>query len=184
MTDIYQNELRIYKNKKKTKELRKATAKWVHGFKPTDFISIQFPPKQRSKSLDTSLKHLKTVMKYFEKQLCPCNWFNKQLFFIAFAEINAAKQYHFHIFLCNDRYPAEKIYDAMDKTVNHFNFSDSVIDIRPINTTPYKAYFYGNKDLKANARGHFESSRIILSDELFMKDKTISPYKEKTVHNT
>ena len=94
MTDVYHNELRIYKNKKKTKELRKATAKWVHGFKPTDFISIQFPTKQRSKSLDTSLKHLKTVMKYFE------------------------------------------------------------------------------------------SSRIILSDELFMKDKTISPYKEKTVHNT
>ena len=39
-------------------------------------------------------------------------------------------------------------------------------------------------DLKANARGHFESSRIILSNELFMKDKIISPYKEKTVHNT
>lgn len=167
LNDIYLNETIIRKNKDATSLLHKDIIDWLCEIEPTHFISIQFPTRQRSKSLELAVDRLKTTMKYFEKQLNIRHWYKKHLFFICFAESNTNNKWHFHIFLVNDRYTDEEIMTAMDNTTKHFAFSKTVIDIRPIERTKRKVFSYVTKYLNANKLGHFDSNRIILSTDLF-----------------
>jgi hypothetical protein len=56
---------------------------------------------------------------------------------------------------------------GMDTTVRKFAFSETVIDMQRITRTPEKVFKYGDKELKADSTGRFESFRIILSDDMF-----------------
>lgn len=166
MTDPYKYDHKIIKNNDATQKLHQITADWIQQFAPTHFMSVQFPTTQRSHNLDKSLRHLKLVMKAFQKSLSPRHWNRKHLPFIAFAE-NTSGQWHFHIFLKNDRYPDSKLLSGLYQTKCKFNFSQDVLNLKPILTTPYKAYHYANKEICADLNEHFNSSRIILSTDLF-----------------
>ena len=102
MIDTYKYNLYLSPNKATTKKLRINTADWLQQFAPTHFLSVQFPTRQRSHNLEKSLCYLKSIMKAFEKTLSPRHWNRKHLPFIVFAE-NTSKNWHFHIFLKNDR---------------------------------------------------------------------------------
>ena len=166
MTDIYRWEYKIYTNDDMTKLLETSVIDWLFEFNPTHFISIQFPTEQRSYNLEKSVYRLKAVMKIFEKTLNPRHWYRKHLPFIAFAE-NTSGMWHFHLFLKNNKYPEEKMLSGMDTTVRKFAFSETVIDMQRITRTPEKAFKYGNKELKADSTGRFDSFRIILSADMF-----------------
>ena len=166
MTDIYQSTCRTYTNKAKTKIAREQITEWLYEFAPTHFISIQFPTNQRSKYMDKSIYRLKAVMKTFEKALNIRHWKRKHLLFIAFAE-NHKSEWHFHIYLKNDRYTDKEISQATDTTINKFKFSSDVFNIKPIIYTPYWVYFYGNKEITVDKNYHFTRDRIFLSGELF-----------------
>lgn len=166
MTDVYQSTCRTHTNKIKTKITRKKITSWLYRFAPTHFISIQFPTHQRSKDIEKSIYHLKAVMKTFEKALNIRHWKRKHLLFIAFAE-NHKSEWHFHIYLKNDRYTDEEISQATCTVVNKFNFSKDVFDIKPITCTPYRVYFYGNKEISVDKNYHFRRDYIFLSGELF-----------------
>ena len=167
MVDVYKIDCVIRKNAKQTLILRRKICDWLCEFAPTHFISIQFPTNQRSKSMEISRNLLRDVMKYFEKQLNPRHWFKKQLLFIGFAERNTADKWHFHLFLHNNRYHNDKIIKAVNKTIKHFKYSPTVIDIQTINRTQCKSYFYATKDIKADKQAHFDDNRVFLSTEMF-----------------
>lgn len=173
MTDVYQSTCRTYTNKDKTKITRKKITSWLYNFAPTHFISIQFPTRQRSKCVENSVYHLKAVMKTFEKSLNIRHWKRKHLLFIAFAEKHKS-ELHFHIFLKNNRYTEEEISKATSTVVNKFKFSEDVFDIKPITCTPYRIYFYGNKEISVDKNYHFRRDYIFLSGELFNLPMDIS----------
>ena len=179
--DVYQIDCIIRKNKKITLFVQKELCNWLYEFAPTHFISIQFPTNQRSTMMEISRNYLRTVMKYFQKQLSPRHWIRKPLLFIGFAEKNKVDKgkIHFHIFLQNNRYTDEKIITAMNKTIKHFKFSSDVINTQQINRTPYCSYIYGTKEIKANKKAHFDDSRIILSTEMFVKRTEYSKLSHK-----
>lgn len=166
MADIYQCEYKIYTNDNMTKLLGASVIDWLFEFDPTHFISIQFPTAQRSYNLEKSVYRLKAIMKIFEKTLNPRHWYKKHLPFIAFAE-NTSGMWHFHMFLKNNKYPEEKMLSGMNTTVRKFAFSETVIDMQRITRTPERAFKYGDKELKADSTGRFDSFRIILSGDMF-----------------
>ena len=179
MVDVYKIDCVIRKNDKQTFILRREICDWLCDFAPTHFISIQFPTNQRSKSMEISRNKLRDVMLYFEKQLNPRHWFKRILHFIGFAERNTADKWHFHLFLQNNRYHNDKIIRALYKTLNHFDYSQNVIDIKTLDRTQCKAYFYVTKDIKANKNAHFDDSRVFLSAELFTRNKKHSKSSQK-----
>ncbi len=169
MVDVYKLECIIRKNEQVTLFLQREFCDWLCEFAPTHFISIQFPTNQRSKSMEISRDYLGNVMKYFEKQFDIRHWFKHILPFIGFAEQNDIDRgkWHFHLFLQNNRYTEDKVNTATKETIKHFKFSPDVIDIQQIDRTPYRAYKYATKDIKANKKGHFDDSRVFLSNEMF-----------------
>ena len=180
MTDVYKYDHKIIKNTEATNNLHQTTIDCLQQFAPTHFLSVQFPTTQRSYNLDKSLRYLKSVMKTFQKSLTPRHWNRKHLPFIAFAE-NTSGPWHFHIFLKNNRYTDTKLLSGISQTMCKFKFSKDVLNLKPIITTPHNAYFYANKEIYADLNYHFNSSRIILSTDLFNIDSkhipnhTISP---------
>lgn len=164
--DIYKYNDYICKNENNTDKLKKEIIDWLYEFAPTHFISIQLPTEQRTNNLEISIKYLKSIMKYFQKQLSPRRWNKKHLVFIVFCENNAF-DWHFHIFLKNDRYSDLQLENTINKTNKKFNFSESVINIEPITKSPDKVYSYGVKAIFADSINKFDSFRIFLSTDIF-----------------
>ena len=177
--DVYKIDCIIRKNAKQTFILRREICNWLCDFAPTHFISIQFPTNQRSKNMEISRNHLRKVMKYFQKQLNLRHWFKHILHFIGFAEQNTADKWHFHLFLQNNRYHNDKIIRAINQTLEHFDYSKRVINIKTLDRTQCKAYFYATKDIKANKNAHFDDNRVFLSTEMFTRNKKHSKLSQK-----
>ena len=64
--------VRDMKNKYEIK--RKHIFDWIANFKPTHFLTIQFPMNMRSPELDVSRNHLRKFMARFEQHLVGSRW--------------------------------------------------------------------------------------------------------------
>ena len=99
-TDSFVKSLFCCKNLLSTEEIRKILNEWIgREYQPTHFLTLQLPENKKSADLMKSIRHLKNIMKAFEKSLMN-NWNRHHLRFIAFAENGISTDWHFH-FLFN-----------------------------------------------------------------------------------
>lgn len=98
-TDSFVKSLFCCKNSLSAEEIRKILNEWIgREYQPTHFLTLQLPENKKSADLMTSIRHLKNIMKAFEKSLMN-NWNRHHLRFIAFAEHGVSDDWHFHILL-------------------------------------------------------------------------------------
>ena len=69
--------VRDMKNKYEIK--RKHIFDWIANFKPTHFLTIQFPMNMRSPDLNVSRNHLRPIMARFEQHLVGSRCFRSRL---------------------------------------------------------------------------------------------------------
>lgn len=86
-----------------------------HGNFQNDTLSEKCYGK--SADLTTSIRHLKNIMKAFEKSLMN-NWNRHHLRFIAFAENGTSDDWHFHILFNQGKFTEQKLQNAVLAATN------------------------------------------------------------------
>ena len=156
--------IRDMKNKYEIK--RKHIYDWIAHFKPTHFLTIQFPVNMRSPDLDVSKNHLRRFMARFEQHLVGSRWTDKHVRFYAFAEKGQhdGYNYHFHILLHCVRYSDELIIKALDSACSDLSLSPETYYIEDVKDN--EVIYYCLKDIKTFDKTDWYD-RIIPSNILF-----------------
>ncbi len=141
--------------------------KWIDKeYRPTHFISIQLPEHIKSANFNTSIRHLKNMMKAFEKSLMN-NWERHHLRFIAFAENGSSTDWHFHILFNHGKYTDEKLQNAVLKAIIREQLPFYCLDLKRIDENKQTVERYCTKEIKIYWDSKFDSDRIIFSECLF-----------------
>ena len=156
--------IRDMKNKYEIK--RKHIFDWIANFKPTHFLTIQFPMNMRSPDLNVSKNHLRKFMARFEQHLVSSRWTGKHVRFYSFAEKGQHDDYsyHFHILLHCVRYSDELIIKALDSACLDLSLSPETYYIEDV--TDNEVIYYCLKDIKTFDKTDWYD-RIIPSNILF-----------------
>lgn len=154
-------------NKQNTQNIRDQINQWITSTNPTHFLSVQFPPHKRKSDLDLSKKTLRLVLKNFQRHLLKRHWNKKSLPFIAVAEKGDSPTFHFHVLFYAYKYTKDQIQVALNKTLDNMNLPPETLVLKPIEETPYYVHSYCTKEIVADVDRHFNSDRIIFSEELF-----------------
>ncbi len=138
--------VRDMKNKYEIK--RKHIYDWIAHFKPTHFLTIQFPMNMRSPDLNVSRNHLRKFMARFEQHLVGSRWTGRHVRFYAFAEKGQhdGYNYHFHILLHCVRYSDELIEKALDSACLDLSLSPKIYYIEKVRDN--EVIYYCLKDIK------------------------------------
>lgn len=133
-SEISNPSKKVYKRdmKNKYEVKRKHIFDWIANFKPTHFLTIQFPINMRSDNLDVSKNHLRRFMTRFEQYLVGSRWTNRHVRFYSFAEKGKhdCYSYHFHILLHCVRYSDELIEKALDSACLDLSLSPQTYSIK------------------------------------------------------
>lgn len=158
---VYERDM---KNKYEIK--RKHIYDWIAHFKPTHFLTIQFPMNMRSPELDVSKNHLRKFMARFEQHIVGSRWTDKHVRFYAFAEKGQhdGYNYHFHILLHCVRYSDELIIKALDSAYSDLSLSPETYYIEDVKDN--EVIYYCLKDIKTFDKTDWYD-RIIPSNILF-----------------
>lgn len=118
---------------------------------------------------------LRKIMSQFEREILGRGWIRNHIRFIAFAELGESQVWHFHVVLghpCNygneDRMflVLDKIRETNNLSTYSLKFDNIVYDENKVSTVD-KVVNYCTKEILADSKGHFNSDRIIISEDLF-----------------
>ena len=160
-------------NKEKTELVHAALKRWILlrlGDDPEVYLlTIRFPTHKPFESLLLAKKELRKVMRCYLRCLLPKSWHKMKWKFVAFAELGRNRLWHFHVIMhhkfmhCSE----ELVLLAFEKMVKQFDLDYCSLQLDPIDHTPEKVISYCLKEVRANAKGHFHTDRIIPSEDLF-----------------
>lgn len=166
-TDSFVKSLFGCKNSLSTEEIRKILNEWIsREYQPTHFLSLQLPENKKSADLMTSIRHLKDIMKAFEKSLMN-NWNRHHLRFIAFAENGTSNDWHFHILFNQGKFTEQELQNAILKATIRENLPFYCLELDKIDENMLTVDSYCTKEIKIYWDGKFDSDRIIFSECLF-----------------
>lgn len=166
-TDSFVKSLFGCKNSLSTEEIRKILNEWIgREYQPTHFLTLQLPENQKSADLMTSIRHLKDIMKAFEKSLMN-NWNRHHLRFIAFAENGTSVDWHFHIILNQSKFTEQELQNAVFAANIREKLPGYSLELTRIDENMLTVDSYCTKEIKIYWNGNFDSDRIIFSECLF-----------------
>ena len=166
-TDSFVKSLFGCKNLLSTEEIRKILNEWIgREYQPTHFLTLQLPENKKSADLMTSIRHLKNIMKAFEKSLMN-NWNRNHLRFIAFAENGISTDWHFHILFNQGKFTEQKLQNAVFAATIRENLPFYCLKLDKIDENMLTVDSYCTKEIKIYWNGKFDSDRIIFSKCLF-----------------
>lgn len=166
-TDSFVKSLFCCKNLLSTEEIRKILNEWIgREYQPTHFLTLQLPENKKSADLMTSIRHLKNIMKAFEKSLMN-NWNRHHLRFIAFAENGTSDDWHYHILFNQGKFTEQKLQNAILKATIRENLPFYCLKLDKIDENMLTVDSYCTKEIKIYWDGKFDSDRIIFSECLF-----------------
>lgn len=148
--------------------VRKALFDWLETtYHPTVFMTIQLPDHLKTEKTDQSKEYLRRVMSYFERQLLGREWINYHLPFVCFMEQGVSGLWHYHILFNQGKFRPWHLWLALDNTLKRFGWPDYCMHLDIMNADKRRVISYCLKEVKVNINGHFDSDRLIFSDELF-----------------
>ena len=148
--------------------VRKALFDWLETtYHPTAFMTIQLPDNLKTEKVHQSKEYLRRVMSYFERQLLGREWINYQLPFVCFMEQGVSGSWHYHVLFNQGKFRPWHLWLALDNTLKRFGWPGYCMHLDIMNADKKKVISYCFKQVKVNIHGHFDSDRLILSDELF-----------------
>ncbi len=151
----------------KADDIKASLNNWLTGiYKPTHFLTLQLPENKKSADLMTSTRHLKNIMKAFEKSLMN-NWYRHHLRFIAFAENVTSADWHYHILLNQGKFTEQELQNAVFATNIREKLSSYCLKLDKIDENVLTVDAYCTKEMKIYWNGKFDSDRIIFSECLF-----------------
>lgn len=118
---------------------------------------------------------LRRIMSQFEREILGRGWIRDHIRFIAFAELGESQVWHFHVVLSHPKnygnedrmfLVLDKIREAHNLSTYALKFDNIVYDENGVSTVD-KVVNYCTKEILADSKGHFDSDRIILSEDLF-----------------
>lgn len=166
-TDSFVKLLCRCKNLLSADDTKKILNEWIgREYKPTHFLTLQLPENKKSTDLTTSTRHLKNIMKAFEKSLMN-NWNRHHLRFIAFAENGISTDWHFHILFNQGKFTEQKLQNAVLAATIRENLPFYCLELDKINENMLTVDSYCTKEIKIYWNGKFDSDRIIFSECLF-----------------
>ena len=166
-TDSFVKSLFCCKNLLSTEEIREILNEWIgREYQPTHFLTLQLPENKKSADLMTSIRHLKNIMKAFEKSLMN-NWNRHHLRFIAFAENGISTDWHFHILFNQGKFIEQELQNAVLAATIRENLPFYCLKLDKIDENMLTVDSYCTKEIKIYWNGKFDSDRIIFSECLF-----------------
>ena len=151
--------------------VRKKLFNWIETiYHPTVFMTIQLPNHLKTENMEIVQERIRSVMAYFERQLLGRDWHKYHLPFICFMESGKNGFWHAHILFNQGKFKPWHLWLAADNTLRDFGWSDYCINLDIMNADKKRVISYCYKEIKINMNGHFDSTRLILSDELFKFD--------------
>ena len=166
-TDSFVKSLFGCKNSLSTEEIRKILNEWIgREYQPTHFLTLQLPENKKSADLMTSIRHLKNIMKAFEKSLMN-NWNRHHLRFIAFAENGISTDWHFHILFNQGKFIEQELQNAILAATIRERLPFYSLELKSIDENMLTVDSYCTKEIKIYWNGKFDSDRIIFSECLF-----------------
>ena len=165
-TDSWSQKTRLLKKHKQE------IIDWIFSIQPTHLITIQLPEHIKTHDTYKSLQHLRRIMASFENKLLGRHWNKKHLHFRGAAELGTSNQWHYHILFNQGNFTIEELEAARFLTLSAQRLPNYSFNLMPLEEHPYYATVYCTKELHVKDFGMFDSSRIIVSNELFdIKDK-------------
>ena len=158
------------KNKEnfKTVLVKKELFDWIEKtYHPTVFMTIQLPQHLKTENMKKAKEYIRLAMSYFERQLLGRNWKDYHLPFICFMEKGKNGFYHAHILFDQAKFRPWHVWLAANNTLSYFGWSDYCINLDIMNVDRKRVILYCLKEIKINVNGHFDSTHLILPDELF-----------------
>ena len=166
-TDSFVKSLFGCKNSLSADDTKKILNEWIgREYQPTHFLTLQLSENKKSADLMTSIRHLKNIMKAFEKSLMN-NWNRHHLRFIAFAENGTSDDWHFHILFNQGKFTEQKLQNAILKATIRENLPFYCLKLDKIDENMLTVDSYCTKEIKIYWNGKFDSDRIIFSECLF-----------------
>ena len=166
-TDSFVKSLFHCKNLLSADEIREILNEWIgKEYQPTHFLTLQLPENKKSADLTTSMRHLKNIMKAFEKSLMN-NWNRHHLRFIAFAENGTSVDWHFHIILNQSKFTEQELQNAVFAANIREKLPGYSLELTRIDENMLTVDSYCTKEIKIYWNGNFDSDRIIFSECLF-----------------
>lgn len=156
-------------NKQSLKELTKEElCKWISSvYSPTHHLTVRLPEHKRSDNLDKSTIIFKYIMVRFQKILVKNNWHKKHLKFITIAEPHANDDWHFHTLFNSEVFNTYRLQDALDSITKQLKLPKDCLYLTEIIDNPEFLPEYITKEIIVRYYGHFDSSVLILSHNLF-----------------
>lgn len=166
-TDSFVKLLCRCKNLLSADDTKKILNEWIgREYKPTHFLTLQLPENKKSTDLTTSTRHLKNIMKAFEKSLMN-NWNRHHLRFIAFAENGTSTDWHFHILFNQGKFIEQELQNAVLAATIRERLPFYSLELKSIDENMLTVDSYCTKEIKIYWDGKFDSDRIIFSECLF-----------------
>lgn len=166
-TDSFVKSLFCCKNSLSADDTKKILNEWIgREYQPTNFLTLQLPENKKSADLMTSIRHLKNIMKAFEKSLMN-NWNRHHLRFITFAENGISDDWHFHILFNQGKFTEQKLQNAILKVTIRERLPFYSLKLDKIDENMLTVDSYCTKEIKIYWDGKFDSDRIIFSECLF-----------------
>ena len=166
-TDSFVKSLFCCKNSLSADDTKKILNEWIgREYQPTHFLTLQLPENKKSADLMTSIRHLKNIMKAFEKSLMN-NWNRHHLRFITFAENGISDDWHFHILFNQGKFTEQKLQNAILKVTIRERLPFYSLKLDKIDENMLTVDSYCTKEIKIYWDGKFDSVRIIFSECLF-----------------
>ena len=166
-TDSFVKSLFCCKNSLSADDTKKILNEWIgREYQPTHFLTLQLPENKKSADLMTSIRHLKNIMKAFEKSLMN-NWNRHHLRFITFAENGISDDWHFHILFNQGKFTEQKLQNAILKVTIRERLPFYSLKLDKIDENMLTVDSYCTKEIKIYWNGKFDSDRIIFSECLF-----------------
>jgi len=166
-TDSFVKSLFGCKNSLSADDTKKILNEWIgREYQPTHFLTLQLQENKKSADLITSIRHLKDIMKAFEKSLMN-NWNRHHLRFIAFAENGISTDWHFHILFNQGKFIEQELQNAILKATIRENLPFYCLKLDKIDENMLTVDSYCTKEIKIYWNGNFDSDRIIFSECLF-----------------
>ena len=166
-TDSFVKSLVRCKNSLSADEIKKILNEWIgKEYQPTHFLTLQLPENIKTSVSTTSTRHLKNIMKAFEKSLMN-NWNRHHLRFIAFAENGSSTEWHYHILFNQGKFTEQKLQNAVLAATIRENLPFYSLELTRIDENMLTVDSYCTKEIKIYWNGNFDSDRIIFSECLF-----------------
>ena len=166
-TDSFVKSLVRCKNSLSADEIKKILNEWIgKEYQPTHFLTLQLPENIKTSDSTTSTRHLKNIMKAFEKSLMN-NWNRHHLRFIAFAENGSSTEWHYHILFNQGKFTEQKLQNAVLAATIRENLPFYCLKLDKIDENMLAVDSYCTKEIKIYWDGKFDSDRIIFSECLF-----------------